>query len=139
MSVLSHSSTGARRRRQRSGRSGRPHAAAPSPGRKAAGRRAGAAKSVLAFADVEKTLGVTLAVARERLARLTERQRQVADLMARGKPNRQIAEALGISPKTLDIHRADVMHKLEAETVAQVANLANLLRLSELATADGSA
>lgn len=87
----------------------------------------------VSMASAEKILGISLTVARERHNRLTERQRQVANLMARGKPNRLIAEELGISPKTLDIHRADVMHKLEAETVAQVANLANLLRLTDSA------
>jgi len=55
--------------------------------------------------------------------------------MARGKRNRQIAERLGISPKTLDIHRANAMHKLEAETTAALANLVNLLKVADMATA----
>jgi two-component system, LuxR family, response regulator FixJ len=92
-----------------------------------------AAGGTLTLGDAVKILGVSLAAARERHGRLTERQRQVAALMAKGKPNRQIAEQLGISPKTLDIHRADVMEKLEAQTVAQVANLENLLRLAQAA------
>lgn len=95
------------------------------------------AASIL-LADAEKLLGITLAVARERYARLTPREVQVARLMSTGKRNQQIAEELGISPKTLDIHRANLMHKLEARTTASVANLVNLLRLAELAAAFSS-
>jgi FixJ family two-component response regulator len=87
------------------------------------------ASAAVPVATVEKVLGVTLGVARDRYARLTRREVQVANLMASGKPNRQIAEELGISPKTLDIHRANVMHKLLVRTTAQIANLVNLLRV----------
>jgi DNA-binding CsgD family transcriptional regulator len=87
----------------------------------------------ISLAAAEKILGVSLNVARERHARLTERERQAATMMASGKPNRRIAEELGISPKTLDIHRANLMRKLEARTAAQVANLVNLLQLADAA------
>ncbi len=90
---------------------------------------------VISLGDAEKIFGLTVDAARARHARLTERQRQVASLMAQGKPNRQIAQELSISPKTLDIHRSDVMHKLEADTVARVANTINLLRQADLAGA----
>jgi FixJ family two-component response regulator len=89
------------------------------------------------LADAEQLLGVSTTAARERHARLTPRETQVAVLMAAGKQNRAIAEELGISPKTLDIHRANLMHKLEAETVASVANLINLVRFAELAEVFG--
>ena len=85
------------------------------------------------LSDAEKLLGVTLDVARSRHARLTPREVEVAGLMSTGKRNAQIAEDMGISPKTLDIHRANLMHKLEARTTADVANLVNLLRLADLA------
>jgi two-component system, LuxR family, response regulator FixJ len=62
-------------------------------------------------------------VAQERIAELTPRELQVLDLMVEGKPNRQIAQELGISPKTLDIHRANVMHKMKARTTADMARL----------------
>lgn len=58
--------------------------------------------------------------AQERISELTPREIQVLDLMVEGKPNRQIAEELGISPKTLDIHRANVMHKMKARTTADL-------------------
>ena len=87
------------------------------------------APPVISLPVLEKVLGSTLAEARDRYDRLTKRERQVADLMARGIPNPVIAEQLGISPKTLDIHRANVMHKLVARTSAMVANVVNLVRL----------
>jgi DNA-binding CsgD family transcriptional regulator len=68
-----------------------------------------------------------------RYSRLTEREKHVATMMAKGKRNAKIAEELGISPKTLDIHRANSMHKLEVETTAGLANLINLLSLAEVA------
>lgn len=82
------------------------------------------------LAQVEKTLGLTVAQAHERYARLTARQRQVAGLMARGLSNRRIAEELEISPKTGDIHRADVYDKLGVTTSAGVARIVYLVELA---------
>ncbi len=98
-----------------------------------AGRANGTASNGpnVALAAIERTLGLSLADARQRHARLTERERQVARMMATGKPNRQIAEELGISPKTLDIHRANLRHKLEARPPAGVANTVNLVLLGD--------
>lgn len=48
----------------------------------------------------------------ERLETLTPREWEVLDLMMNGKKNREIAEKLQISPKTLDIHRANTTRKL---------------------------
>jgi DNA-binding CsgD family transcriptional regulator len=79
---------------------------------------------------LEKVLGMSVAEARERYERLTERQRQVAELMSQGMTNRRIAEEMGISPKTLDIHRADVFDKLECKTSAAVAAIVYLVNLA---------
>jgi two-component system, LuxR family, response regulator FixJ len=56
----------------------------------------------------------------DRISRLTRREREVLDLMVAGKRNKEIADELGISPKTLDIHRSKVMEKMEARTVADL-------------------
>ncbi len=56
----------------------------------------------------------------ERINRLTRREKEVLDLMVAGKKNKDIAVELGISPKTLDIHRSKVMEKMEARTVADL-------------------
>jgi two-component system response regulator FixJ len=56
----------------------------------------------------------------KRLDKLTPREIQVFDMLVEGKKNKLIAEELGISRKTLDIHRAKVMYKMEARTVADL-------------------
>ena len=58
-----------------------------------------------------------------RLALLTPREREVLDLIVTGKEQKTIAAQLGISPKTLDVHRSNVMQKMQA------ANLVDLMRL----------
>ncbi len=49
---------------------------------------------------------------RERLASLTTRQTQILDLVCAGQSSRQIAKALSISPKTVEVHRAHIMTKI---------------------------
>ncbi len=74
-------------------------------------------------------------LAHERIAVLTPRELQVLDLMVEGKPNRMIAEELGISPKTLDIHRANVMHKMQARTTADLVRMRYLDRTDPMGLA----
>lgn len=61
--------------------------------------------------------------AEEKIGRLTRRERQVMDQLVAGHPNRVIAEKLGISPRTVEIHRARVMEKLEAHSLSDVVRL----------------
>jgi FixJ family two-component response regulator len=56
----------------------------------------------------------------ERLARLTNREREVCHLVAQGLLNKQIASELGTSEKTVKVHRGRVMHKLEVDSVASL-------------------
>jgi FixJ family two-component response regulator len=55
-----------------------------------------------------------------RLASLTPREREVMDLMAAGRLNKQIADDLGISIKTVEVHRARVMDKMEVRSLAEL-------------------
>jgi two-component system response regulator FixJ len=55
-----------------------------------------------------------------RIATLTPRELEVLDLMVSGNKNKKIAEELGISTKTLDIHRANIMRKMQTKTVADL-------------------
>lgn len=55
-----------------------------------------------------------------RIGLLTPRELEVLDLMVAGKKNRKIAEDLGISTKTLDIHRANIMRKMQTKTIADL-------------------
>jgi two-component system response regulator FixJ len=57
----------------------------------------------------------------ERLLRLTRREREVFGLMADGLKNQTIAQKLGISRKTLDIHRTKIVDKMKARTWADIA------------------
>jgi len=59
-----------------------------------------------------------------RLASLTQREREVLELVVAGKKNKQIAEALGISVKTVEAHRARGMEKAGASSVAELVQIA---------------
>jgi FixJ family two-component response regulator len=58
--------------------------------------------------------------ARERYARLSEREREVLSLIVAGLTNKEIGRALTLSPRTVENHRAHVFDKLGAESLAQV-------------------
>ena len=62
--------------------------------------------------------------ARARLNILTEREREVLDGLVEGLPNKTIAYDLGISPRTVEIHRANLMHKLEVKSLAEALRIA---------------
>jgi two-component system response regulator FixJ len=62
------------------------------------------------------------------LADLTPREREVMNLVIAGKPNKIIAADLGISPKTVEIHRGRVMEKMQVGSVAELVRLDSLCR-----------
>lgn len=62
--------------------------------------------------------------ARARLNSLTPRERQVMDLVIMGKSNKQIARELDISPKTVEVHRSNVMAKMKAQSLAELVTIA---------------
>jgi DNA-binding NarL/FixJ family response regulator len=62
---------------------------------------------------------------------LTGREREVVRLLAHGRPNRQVASALGISVKTVESHRANVMKKLELRSIVDLVRYAVRNRLVE--------
>jgi len=57
------------------------------------------------------------------LAELTERERDVMKLVVDGRPNKLIAEALGISVRTVEVHRARVFEKMGVKSAVELANL----------------
>ncbi|MCS7100588.1 MAG: response regulator [Burkholderiaceae bacterium] len=58
-----------------------------------------------------------------RLQRLTAREREVFERITDGQHNREIAEEFGISPRTVEVHRARIMEKLRARRVADLFRL----------------
>tara|TARA_A100001015_G_scaffold152124_1_gene168639 strand:- start:303 stop:929 length:627 start_codon:yes stop_codon:yes gene_type:complete len=62
--------------------------------------------------------------AQELLAKLTPRENQVLERITAGRLNKQIADDLSISIKTVEAHRANIMTKVEARTVAELIKIA---------------
>jgi RNA polymerase sigma factor (sigma-70 family) len=60
---------------------------------------------------------------------LSRREREVMELVVTGNSNREIAETLGISPKTVEVHRSRVMSKMRAESLAQLVQMHSRLAL----------
>lgn len=66
---------------------------------------------------------------RRRAARLTPREREVCALVASGRLNKQIAALLGTSAKTVKVHRARVMAKMEVSSLPELVRIADRLGL----------
>ena len=62
--------------------------------------------------------------AQQKIGLLTERERQVLEHLVGGKPNKVIAFELDISPRTVEIHRANLMEKMQARSLSDVVRLA---------------
>lgn len=65
-------------------------------------------------------LSSEIAVYDARLSRLTPRETEVMYMVAQGKPNKKIGKEMGISPRTVEIHRKRVMDKMEVGSVAEL-------------------
>ena len=72
--------------------------------------------------------------ARERYGQLSPREREVLGLIVAGLTNKEIGRALGLSPRTVETHRAHLFGKLGAPTLAQL-----ILRYAQLAEDDAAA
>ena len=67
---------------------------------------------------------------RERYARLTAREREVMGLVVAGRLNKQIAGELATSERTIKFHRAHLMEKMEADSIAELVRMAGQLDLA---------
>jgi FixJ family two-component response regulator len=79
-------------------------------------------KAIVRDAKLRESLGEHSRI-RAHLDSLTEREREVLDLMIQGKQNKAIAQVLDVSPRTIEIHRARVMEKMNAESVAELVRM----------------
>ena len=59
-----------------------------------------------------------------RIKRLSEREREVLERLVAGKANKVIAYELGISPRTVEVYRANVMTKMQAESLSELVRMA---------------
>jgi RNA polymerase sigma factor (sigma-70 family) len=64
---------------------------------------------------------------RGRLETLTPRERELISLVISGRPNKQIADAVGTSEVTVKVHRANLMRKMQAESLADLVRMAGRL------------
>jgi RNA polymerase sigma factor (sigma-70 family) len=72
----------------------------------------------------------------QKLERLTPREREVFNLVANGMQNRDVAEVLGISPRTVEVYKARVMEKLQCRNMAEIVKLSLALSTANARGAD---
>jgi FixJ family two-component response regulator len=77
--------------------------------------------SMAARADLAETRG--------RYATLTRREKEVAILVVRGLPNKQVASKLNLSEVTVKVHRRHIMLKMEAKSLPELVRITEMLRL----------
>jgi two-component system response regulator FixJ len=85
-----------------------------------------AIKTALARRAGDRERNARAAVVRDRLKLLSERERQVMQGLIAGKPNKVIAYDLGISARTVEIYRANVMAKMQADSLSALVRMALL-------------
>jgi FixJ family two-component response regulator len=83
-----------------------------------------AIKTALARDRKARAMKAELVQLQLRFARLTPREREVLPLVVAGLINKQAAERLGITKVTLQVHRAQIMKKMEAESLAELVRMA---------------
>lgn len=76
--------------------------------------------------DRQQRIGEKAAIAR-RIGQLSTRERQVLNGVVRGKPNKVVAHELGISPRTVEVYRANLMTKMQAQSVSELVRMVLLV------------
>jgi two-component system, LuxR family, response regulator FixJ len=84
----------------------------------------GSIRNALEFDEKQRALRAQRADIAARLAELTPREHEVMEMVTEGRSNREIAVALGVTPKTVEAHRARVMDKMRAESLAELVRMA---------------
>jgi len=81
-------------------------------------------RSALTRSEKDARLGVEHAELNDRIATLSNREREVLEGLVAGHPNKIIAYDLGISPRTVEIYRANVMTKMKAPSLSELVRMA---------------
>jgi FixJ family two-component response regulator len=87
----------------------------------------GAIEKAMAHQEVVRGLKQKLDVLRAQLGTLTPRERQVFDRVVQGKINKQIAQQLGATERTIKAHRQRVMEKMKVQSLAELVSIAERL------------
>jgi len=82
-----------------------------------------AIRHALALAAEQRSVQARQAEIATRLALLTPREHEVMEMVADGRSNKEIANTLGVSAKTVEAHRARVMEKMEARSLAELVRM----------------
>jgi FixJ family two-component response regulator len=83
-----------------------------------------AVERAIAHHEATRGLKSKLDVVRARIGTLTPRERQVFELVVRGKTNKHVANALGAAERTIKAHRQRVMEKMQVQSLAELVSLA---------------
>lgn len=84
----------------------------------------GSIRSALTRSETDSHRDAEVTALQERVGTLSARERQVLDGLVAGFPNKTIAYDLGISPRTVEIYRANVMTKMKAASLSELVRMA---------------
>jgi FixJ family two-component response regulator len=82
------------------------------------------ARAYAQYYDVDwEFVGEDLDFIEDSLSRITEREREVLDLLVEGYPGREIGSQLGVSTKTIEAHRARINDKIRSDDLAHLVRM----------------
>ncbi len=82
-----------------------------------------AIRRALAFGEEQRSHQIEHLQIQQRLQHLTPREREVMEMVTEGRSNKEIANNLGVSAKTIEAHRARVMEKMQAGSLAELVRM----------------
>ena len=82
-----------------------------------------AIRRALAFGEQQRSHQIEHRQIQQRLQHLTPREREVMVMVTEGRSNKEIANSLGVSAKTIEAHRARVMEKMQAGSLAELVRM----------------
>jgi len=82
-----------------------------------------AIRRATAYEEQQRSQHVENLHIQERLSHLTPREHEVMEMVTEGRSNKEIANALGVSAKTIEAHRARVMEKMQAGSLAELVRM----------------